>query len=112
MSYVLDILHERGFIKQIMGEDKLKEKMSNGPMTFYIGFDPTGDCTPRRSSPTDYVYGMVCKEQDTNPLLFSVGEPLWLEIPAVRKKTREMLTKEDIEKILKVNDLFLQNLSI
>ena len=44
MSHVLDILHERGFIKQIMGEDKLKEKMSNGPMTFYIGFDPTGDC--------------------------------------------------------------------
>ena len=86
MSHVLDILHERGFIKQIMGEDKLKEKMSNGPMTFYIGFDPTGDCLHVRSPPTDYVYGLVAKAGHKSPLLFSVGEPLWLEIPAVRKK--------------------------
>ena len=26
MSHILDILHERGFIKQIMGEDKLKRE--------------------------------------------------------------------------------------
>ena len=35
MSHILDILHERGFIKQIMGEDKLGR--SNAELAIAVG---------------------------------------------------------------------------
>ena len=39
----MDVLEERGFIKQVMHEDELRERLAQGPMTFYVGFDPTAD---------------------------------------------------------------------
>jgi tyrosyl-tRNA synthetase len=38
---VLDILRERGFIEQTTHEAELTDLLSNGPVTCYIGFDPT-----------------------------------------------------------------------
>jgi len=43
MAHILDVLAERGFIKQVMHEEELRERMEKGPMTFYVGFDPTAD---------------------------------------------------------------------
>lgn len=43
MKNVMDTLKERGFVKQIVFEDELKEKLQNESVTFYIGFDPTAD---------------------------------------------------------------------
>ncbi len=43
MAHILDVLAERGFIKQVMHEEELRERMEQGPMTFYVGFDPTAD---------------------------------------------------------------------
>lgn len=40
---VLDVLQERGFIKQMSHEDEIKELLENEKVTFYIGFDPTAD---------------------------------------------------------------------
>ena len=39
----MDVLEERGFIKQVMHEEELRERLAQGPMTFYVGFDPTAD---------------------------------------------------------------------
>jgi tyrosyl-tRNA synthetase len=39
--HVLDVLEARGFIKQISDEDGLREQLSAGPMTLYLGIDPT-----------------------------------------------------------------------
>lgn len=41
--HVLDELHARGFVKQCSDEDALRAKMDAGPITFYVGFDPTAD---------------------------------------------------------------------
>ena len=41
---VLDELWNRGFIKQSIRPEELEKKMKGGPIRFYIGFDPTGDC--------------------------------------------------------------------
>ena len=41
MPNVLDILRERGFIEQTTHEAELVDLLSNGPVTCYIGFDPT-----------------------------------------------------------------------
>lgn len=43
MSNIIDILRERGFIKQTVFEDDLYELMGKESTTFYVGFDPTAD---------------------------------------------------------------------
>lgn len=43
MSNIIDILKERGFIKQTVFEDELYELMGKESTTFYVGFDPTAD---------------------------------------------------------------------
>ncbi len=43
MRNVYDVLLERGFIEQATHEEEIKELLGKGPVTFYIGFDPTAD---------------------------------------------------------------------
>ncbi len=38
----LDILQERGFIYQTTDAERLRARLGEGPVTFYVGFDPTG----------------------------------------------------------------------
>ena len=40
---VLDVLKERGFVKQTIFEDELYEKLGTESVAFYVGFDPTAD---------------------------------------------------------------------
>ena len=42
---VWEELKARGLIAQVTDEDEIKEMVNNGKATFYIGFDPTADCT-------------------------------------------------------------------
>ena len=43
MQNALDILRERGFLYQLTDEEAMSKRMSEGPITFYTGFDPTGN---------------------------------------------------------------------
>ena len=43
MSDVLDILRERGFIKQATHDEPLRSLLSKGRVTVYVGIDPTAD---------------------------------------------------------------------
>jgi tyrosyl-tRNA synthetase len=38
---VLDDLHWRGLIQDSTGLDELRKELADGPLTFYVGFDPT-----------------------------------------------------------------------
>ena len=40
-AHVLDVLRERGFVKQINDEAALRQRLSEGVVTYYAGFDPT-----------------------------------------------------------------------
>ncbi len=40
---VMDVLRERGFIKQTVFEDDLYELLGKQSVSFYVGFDPTAD---------------------------------------------------------------------
>lgn len=40
---VVDVLLERGYIKQFTHEDEIREALGKEKVTFYIGFDPTAD---------------------------------------------------------------------
>ena len=37
----VDVLRERGFVQDITDEDGLRARFDEGPVTFYVGFDPT-----------------------------------------------------------------------
>lgn len=37
-----DVLEERGFLYQTTDADALRQLLGSGPVTFYVGFDPTG----------------------------------------------------------------------
>ncbi len=39
----LDVLKERGFLYQITDEEAMRKRLDEGPVTFYVGFDPTGN---------------------------------------------------------------------
>ncbi len=43
MANVIDIFKERNILKQTVYEEELRQKLSGGKMTFYVGFDPTAD---------------------------------------------------------------------
>ena len=43
MKNALDILEERGFLYQFTDYDTLKKHLAEGPVAFYVGFDPTAD---------------------------------------------------------------------
>ena len=39
----LDVLKARGFVQQCTGEEVVREALSSGTVTYYVGFDPTAD---------------------------------------------------------------------
>ena len=39
--HVLDMLKERGFVAQVTFEEDLYKAMEKGPVTFYLGIDPS-----------------------------------------------------------------------
>ncbi len=43
MKNAIDVLEERGFIKQVSHPEELYKLVGSEPITFYIGFDPTAD---------------------------------------------------------------------
>ena len=40
---IMDVLRERGFIKQVVREEDLYKLLGSESVPFYIGFDPTAD---------------------------------------------------------------------
>jgi len=42
MRNALDILEERGFLYQLTDTEALRQRLGAAPVTFYVGFDPTG----------------------------------------------------------------------
>ncbi len=50
----LDLLKERGFVKQITFEDELYEAFDKGMVSFYVGFGswPWRTCRRRATSPS------------------------------------------------------------
>ena len=41
MKSAYEILKERGFVEQVTSETLISELFAGGPVTCYIGFDPT-----------------------------------------------------------------------
>ena len=93
---IYETLVQRGFIKQVVDEESLKDKLNGEPLTFYIGFDPTGDCLH-----IGHLLPLMCmawlQRAGHHPIIVMGGGTAMVGDPSGKDKTREMLTAEDIE---------------
>lgn len=93
--HILDTLKERGFVAQVTFEEDLYKALEKGPMTFYVGIDPTADslhighCIP--------VYAAAhLQRAGHRPILLCGGGTAMVGDPSGKSDLRQMLTKETI----------------
>lgn len=96
MSNVLDVLQERGYLKQMTHEDEMREILSKEKVTFYIGFDPTAD-----SLHVGHFIAMMfmshMQQFGHRPVALIGGGTAMIGDPSGRTDMRNMLTREQID---------------
>ena len=93
---VMDILRERGFVKQVVFEDELYETLSKESVPFYIGFDPTAD-----SLHVGHFVALMAmshmQKAGHKPIILIGGGTAKIGDPSGRTDMRSMMTNEVIE---------------
>ncbi|MDE5602145.1 MAG: tyrosine--tRNA ligase [Clostridia bacterium] len=92
---VIDMLNERGLLKQVVFEDELKKLLDSGSQSFYIGFDPTADSL----HVGHFMQMIVAKRlQDAGhrPIILIGGGTAMVGDPSGRTDMRSMMTPETI----------------
>lgn len=95
MSNVMDILKDRGFIKQIVFEEDLYKMLDTEKVSFYIGFDPTADSL----HVGHFVAAMAMAHMQKaghRPIALIGGGTAMIGDPSGRTDMRSMMTKETI----------------
>lgn len=96
MNNVFDVLNERGFIQQATHEEEIKELLGKGPVTFYIGFDPTAD-----SLHVGHFLQVVAmahlQRAGHRPIFLLGGGTAMVGDPSGKTDMRKMLTQEEIQ---------------
>ena len=95
MSNVLDVLKERGFIKQSIYEDELYKMLGEEKVSFYVGFDPTADSLHIGHYIPIMAMAWMQKFGHKPIALFGGGTGM-IGDPSGRSDMRQMLTKETI----------------
>lgn len=97
---LFDELKQRGLIAQMTHEDEIKKLMSEGPVTFYIGFDPTAD-----SLHVGHFLQMVImahmQKAGHKPIALFGGGTGMVGDPSGKTDMRRMLTIEEIDHNIK-----------
>ncbi len=92
---VYDILQERGFIKQTVYGEELREKLEKESLTFYVGFDPTADSLHIGHYIPIMAMAWMQKYGHRPIALFGGGTGM-IGDPSGRSDMRQMMTKETI----------------
>jgi tyrosyl-tRNA synthetase len=96
MKHILDILKERGFIKQVVFEEELKKELSDGMVSFYAGFDPTAD-----SLTIGHFLPIIAMRHlqlaGHKPYVLVGGATAYIGDPSGRSDMRAMMTPKQIE---------------
>ena len=97
MANVMDELRARGFVKQVVFEDELYEKLGKESVPFYIGFDPTAD-----SLHVGHFMQLIAmshmQKAGHKPVILIGGGTAMVGDPSGRTDMRSMMTKETIRK--------------
>lgn len=92
----IDILRERGFIKQTVFEDDLRKLLDSESVPFYVGFDPTADSLHIGH----YIPIMAMAHMQRaghKPIALIGGGTAMIGDPSNRSDMRSMMTKETIQ---------------
>ena len=95
MNKALEVLEARGFIKQCTDLEALDSLMSQGPVTFYVGVDPTG-----RSLHVGHMVPFFAmhhmQAHGHNPIALVGGGTSMIGDPSGKTEMRKMLSIEQI----------------
>src|SRR5689334_22705887 len=95
MSNALDVLKDRGFVQQVTDEAAVRQLFAAGPVTVYVGFDPTAD-----SLHVGHLFPlMVLKQLELlghRPIAVLGGGTAMVGDPSGKSEMRQML---DVERI-------------
>jgi tyrosyl-tRNA synthetase len=96
MKHILDILKERGFVKQTVFEEELREELTQKMVSFYTGFDPTADSlTIGHFLP---IIAMKHLQQTGHkPYALIGGATAYVGDPSGRSDMRSMMTSDQIK---------------
>ena len=96
MTNVLDVLTERGYIKQFTHEDEIRKLLEEEKITFYVGLDPTAS-----SLHVGHFVAMMCMSHmqrcGHRPIALLGGGTAMVGDPSGRTDMRTMMTKETID---------------
>lgn len=93
---ILDILRERGFIKQTVYEDDLRRLLDKESVPFYVGFDPTADSLHIGH----YIPIMAMAHMQRaghKPIALIGGGTAMIGDPTGKTDMRKMMTKETVD---------------
>jgi len=96
MKSVYDILKERGFIEQVTDEALIKKMFAQGPVTCYIGFDPTATSLHIGSLVPIMALAHMQKSGNKSIALVGGGTGL-IGDPSGKTEMRQVLTREQID---------------
>jgi len=93
---VLDTLRERGFLYQCSDEQGLEHALSRGPVTYYVGFDPTA--TSLHIGNLIQVMAMThLQKAGHRPIALIGGGTTMVGDPTGRTSARPIMTRAEIE---------------
>jgi tyrosyl-tRNA synthetase len=94
--HVLDVLTERGFVQQTTDRGLLRSALAAPGLTFYVGFDPTGE-----SLHVGHLLPMMAmrwlREAGHRPVVLMGGGTARVGDPSGKDRTRELLDDARIE---------------
>lgn len=96
MKNVMDVLKERGYIKQTIYGDELYELLGKESVTFYTGYDPTADSLHVGHFVTLMAMAHM-QRAGHRPVVLIGGGTAMVGDPSGRTDMRSMMTKETIQ---------------
>lgn len=96
MKNVMDVLRERGFLKQVVYEDELYQLLGKESVTFYTGYDPTADSLHVGHFVTLMAMAHM-QRAGHRPIVLLGGGTGMVGDPSGRTDLRQMLTVETIQ---------------
>lgn len=93
----IDYLRSRGFVHDIVDEDGLKAELEKGPVTYYIGFDPTGPSLHAGHMATIMLLASL-QRFGHRPIALAGGGTAMVGDPTGRTSAREMIQMDELDR--------------
>ncbi len=95
MSNPFTELKERGFVYQSTDEEALKKTLAEGPVTYYVGFDPTGDSL-HVGHLLPVMAMRLLQKAGHRPIALVGGATALIGDPSGKQEARPIISKEQV----------------